>query len=206
VQDYDRFDDDVSAEANRVMEHRHQKGALQSGLPFSSKALQPDTVECSYNCFQPLAGTIAKVEFDKSTSVAAMNSPAVELDNHLPAPGTTAVGDATGPDDNANNLTRHEFSLPPADSGKDAWLFLAACWAVEALVWGRCSPSFLLGDMTGAHPVCYSLGFGFSFGVFQDYYSSHLPFKGAENIAVVGTTTLVSLSPSHQPALGKTRF
>jgi hypothetical protein len=45
--------------------------------------------------------------------------------------------------------------------------------------------------------VCYCLGFGFSFGVFQDYYSSHLPFKGAGNIAVVGTTTLVSLSPSY---------
>ncbi|KAH6854586.1 major facilitator superfamily domain-containing protein [Chaetomium sp. MPI-CAGE-AT-0009] len=97
-----------------------------------------------------------------------MSSPAVELDNHIPAPVTTAVGDATGPDDNAHNPTRHEQSLPPTDSGKDAWLFLAACWAVEALVWG----------------------FGFSFGVFQDYYSSHLPFKGAGNIAVVGTTTL----------------
>lgn len=38
-------------------------------------------------------------------------------------------------------------------------------------------------------------GFGFSFGVFQDYYTSHLPFKGEGNIAVVGTTTLVSFLP-----------
>lgn len=30
-----------------------------------------------------------------------------------------------------------EFSLPPADKGKQAWLFLAACWAVEALVFGE---------------------------------------------------------------------
>jgi hypothetical protein len=30
-----------------------------------------------------------------------------------------------------------EFSLPQADGGKDAWLFLAACFVVEALVWGR---------------------------------------------------------------------
>lgn len=29
-----------------------------------------------------------------------------------------------------------EFSLPHADGGKDAWLFLAACFVVEALVWG----------------------------------------------------------------------
>jgi hypothetical protein len=32
---------------------------------------------------------------------------------------------------------QHEFSLPAADGGKDAWLFLAACFVVEALVWGQ---------------------------------------------------------------------
>lgn len=38
-----------------------------------------------------------------------------------------------------NNLAphHHEFSLPPVDRGKDAWLFLAACFVVEALVWGK---------------------------------------------------------------------
>jgi hypothetical protein len=30
-----------------------------------------------------------------------------------------------------------EFSLPPVDSGKDAWLFLAACFVMEALIWGE---------------------------------------------------------------------
>ncbi len=30
----------------------------------------------------------------------------------------------------------HEFSLPQADGGKDAWLFLAAGFVIEALVWG----------------------------------------------------------------------
>lgn len=35
-----------------------------------------------------------------------------------------------------NRSGAHEFSLPPADGGKDAWLFLAACFVVEALVWG----------------------------------------------------------------------
>ncbi|TPX15531.1 uncharacterized protein E0L32_004229 [Thyridium curvatum] len=64
---------------------------------------------------------------------------------------------------------RHESSLPPVDSGKDAYLFLAACFMVEALVWG----------------------FPFSFGVFQDYYSEHEPFKGQPNIALVGTCAMV---------------
>jgi hypothetical protein len=30
----------------------------------------------------------------------------------------------------------HEVFLPPADEGKDAWLFLATCFVVEAFVWG----------------------------------------------------------------------
>ncbi|KAI4861419.1 MFS general substrate transporter [Hypoxylon rubiginosum] len=63
---------------------------------------------------------------------------------------------------------RQEFSLPPVDGGKDAWLFLAACFAIEALVWG----------------------FPFAFGVFQDYYSTHEPFADSPNIAVVGTCAM----------------
>ncbi|KAJ4294561.1 hypothetical protein N0V90_008252 [Kalmusia sp. IMI 367209] len=58
-------------------------------------------------------------------------------------------------------------SLPPVDTGKEAWLFLAACWGVEAV----------------------TFGFGFSFGVFQDYYSTHEPFAGSGSIAAIGTTT-----------------
>jgi hypothetical protein len=38
---------------------------------------------------------------------------------------------------------RPEFSLPQADGGKDAWLFLAAAFFVEALVWGKVSVSHL---------------------------------------------------------------
>lgn len=29
------------------------------------------------------------------------------------------------------------FSLPPADGGKDAWLFLASCVVFEAISWGK---------------------------------------------------------------------
>jgi hypothetical protein len=125
--------------------------------------------------------------------------------NQLPAPANTTVGDTNSPEDNRHNPIQHEFSLPPIDSGKDAWLFLAACWAVEAVVWGKCSPVFLARRCYRSLPSVIVSGFGFSFGVFQDYYLSHLPFKGASNIAVVGTTTLVSLPP-YQPAPGETRL
>ncbi|KAH6681406.1 major facilitator superfamily domain-containing protein [Halenospora varia] len=60
-----------------------------------------------------------------------------------------------------------EFSLPQADGGQDAWLFLASCFIIEALVWG----------------------FPFSFGVFQEYYSTHEPFSSKPSgIAAIGTT------------------
>jgi hypothetical protein len=36
-----------------------------------------------------------------------------------------------------NRLPPHEFSLPPVDRGKDAWLFLAASFVLEALIWGK---------------------------------------------------------------------
>ncbi|KAF2119086.1 putative MFS monocarboxylate transporter [Lophiotrema nucula] len=59
-------------------------------------------------------------------------------------------------------------SLPPVDTGKDAWLFLAAAFMVETLVWG----------------------FPFAYGIFQEYYSSHAPFEGSSNIAVIGTCAM----------------
>src|ERR1700759_5282916 len=61
--------------------------------------------------------------------------------------------------------------IPRADSGKDAWLFLAACFVLEALIWG----------------------FPFTFGVFQDHYSKHGPFKEQANISVIGTCATVSV-------------
>ena len=58
--------------------------------------------------------------------------------------------------------------FPPADTGKDAWLFLAACFVVEVLVWG----------------------FPFAFGLFQDYYSTHEPFSASNSIAVIGACAM----------------
>jgi len=61
------------------------------------------------------------------------------------------------------------FSLPPADGGKDAYLFLFTCFMLEALVWG----------------------FPASYGIFQEYYTTHEPFRGSSNIAVIGTCAMV---------------
>lgn len=34
-----------------------------------------------------------------------------------------------------------ESLIPSADSGKDAWLFLAAGFVIEIMIWGRCISS-----------------------------------------------------------------
>ncbi|KAK3692616.1 MFS monocarboxylate transporter [Podospora appendiculata] len=93
-----------------------------------------------------------------------------------PRPGTALniiriIEDGPGTSDGGQEQQRprHEFSsLPPVDGGKDAWLFLAACFMVEALVWG----------------------FPFSFGLFQNYYSTNAPFAGSSSIAVIGTCSM----------------
>ncbi|KAI1177169.1 major facilitator superfamily domain-containing protein [Nemania sp. FL0916] len=81
--------------------------------------------------------------------------------------GFFAAVDSQLPNDD-NPTQRHEFSLPPTDGGKDAWLFLAAVFVVDALVWG----------------------FPFAFGVFQNYYNSHAPFAGQPGIVTIGTSSM----------------
>lgn len=61
---------------------------------------------------------------------------------------------------------REQVSLPPADGGYQAWLLLAGCFVINVLIWG----------------------FAFSFGVLQEYYTTHEPFSSQPNgIASIGT-------------------
>ncbi|KAJ4399162.1 hypothetical protein N0V85_006098, partial [Neurospora sp. IMI 360204] len=94
----------------------------------------------------------------------------IPLDSLPPSYRTTSRAETGTPEpQDIQEPAGHEFSqLPPVDGGKDAWLFLAACFVVEALVWG----------------------FPYSFGVFQDYYSTHPPFSASSNLAVIGTCAM----------------
>lgn len=38
----------------------------------------------------------------------------------------------------ARSESLRSYTLPEADHGKDAYLFLAGCFMVEALIWGGC--------------------------------------------------------------------
>ncbi|KAF1976816.1 MFS general substrate transporter [Bimuria novae-zelandiae CBS 107.79] len=58
-------------------------------------------------------------------------------------------------------------ALPPVDGGRHAWLFLAVCFLLEAVVWG----------------------FPYAFGVFQEHYASAGHFSDdSKGIAAIGTT------------------
>lgn len=86
-------------------------------------------------------------------------------------------------------VTCTEKGLPPVDRGVRAWLFLLACSMLEALVWGAFRsawPSFEVH--AGANE---GIGYADAFGVFQDYYSEHEPFKESDDIAVIGTCAMV---------------
>ena len=86
----------------------------------------------------------------------------------------------------------HEANLPPVDRGKHAYLFLAACFIFEALIWGMInlmSLDMFPGQNTDSIYIC--AGFTFSYGIFQDYYSTHEPFKSSGDIAVIGTCAMV---------------
>lgn len=117
-------------------------------------------------------------------------------------------------DHSETQTSSEETSLPPVDRGKAAWLFLAACWLVEAMTFGEslgcpCNcHSLAVGcvhrrDRHKAWLTYKHTGFGFSFGIFQDYYSTHEPFAGSSGIAAIGTTT--SVSPLVSLVAGTTR-
>ncbi|KAK3313540.1 major facilitator superfamily domain-containing protein [Apodospora peruviana] len=86
---------------------------------------------------------------------------------------------------------RNEFQqLPPVDTGKDAWLFLAACFVLECLVWGMLLSLFAQVCASLSSPFFSSVGIPFSFGVFQNYYSIHEPWASSGNTAVIGTCSM----------------
>ncbi|KAF2125172.1 MFS general substrate transporter [Dothidotthia symphoricarpi CBS 119687] len=100
--------------------------------------------------------------------MAQKHTPQLELASY-PQPNSSAL-DIEPFQNDPSIASEHDegFSLPPTDGGKDAWLFLFACFMLEALIWG----------------------FPASYGIFQEYYTHNEPFAGSNNIAVVGTCAM----------------
>ncbi|TBU45568.1 MFS general substrate transporter [Dichomitus squalens] len=86
----------------------------------------------------------------------------------LSAQSSIAALRAADPQEGANVQ-----ELPPVDRGFGAWMFCASAFITEMMIWG----------------------FSFSYGIFQEYYTSHPPFSSAStvSIAAVGTVSLAFL-------------
>ncbi|KAI1331807.1 MFS general substrate transporter [Xylariaceae sp. FL0255] len=133
--------------------------------------------------------SLTAVEVEPSTFHQGPSRPCLDVDD-IPTPWSMTSADrdniffATARPTTPEDSQRQEFSLPPVDGGKDAWLFLAAAFVVEALAWG----------------------FPFPFGVFEDYYRSHPPFEGQQNIVSVGTTAMGVMYLAAPIIVGGCRF
>ncbi|KAK4580142.1 hypothetical protein LTR86_000345 [Recurvomyces mirabilis] len=93
---------------------------------------------------------------------------AIELNaqNGVPARPSSSLEDHNGSTSEVNS-GRAQNALPPTDQGYRAWLCLAGCFVSNVVVWG----------------------FAFSFGVLQEYYTTHEPFKShPSGIPAIGTT------------------
>lgn len=89
-----------------------------------------------------------------------------------------------------SKINPNQADLPPIDGGIHAWLFLTASAVLEAIVWGMLMTKTTRQEIAETN---VTIGYAFAFGIFQDYYSTHEPFQGSENIAVIGTCAMVSL-------------
>jgi hypothetical protein len=127
------------------------------------------------------------------------NIPLNDLSNYL---GNNDTSEPDAVYSLRGQTSHHEFSPPPADGGRAAWLFLAAEFVVEALVWGQfnrqCCQSNRLQlrsiRMLNCNNVC--AGFPFSFGIFQEYYITNEPFYSAPSgVTVIGITATVGHFP-----------
>lgn len=119
-----------------------------------------------------------------SPSVGDFSDPAYFTRSYLPPPDTLpnhelqptqTTDDLQGRNPNEDRMSGlREFSLPPVNKGKDARLCLVGGFFLELMVWG----------------------FPFSFGVFQDYYSTTEQFaQGKSSVFIIGSYSMVCNYP-----------
>ncbi|TAQ87516.1 hypothetical protein B7494_g4177 [Chlorociboria aeruginascens] len=110
-----------------------------------------------------MSPTVSIVEAKTSRPISQNTSAVEDTIESLPASQRDLELESPVPTENGEIGCTN---LPRADGGKDAWLFLAGCFVLEGIVWG----------------------FPFAFGVFESYYTSHLPFsEHPSGISVIGT-------------------
>lgn len=81
--------------------------------------------------------TLAEPPTTTSTNAPSIKDEEIPLDS-MPAPPVDNVDlEKANPARPASTSSSESAKIPRADGGRDAWLFLAACFVFEALVWGN---------------------------------------------------------------------
>jgi hypothetical protein len=94
--------------------------------------LWPLKLNITYKPSAPLRAMPSRIH-----NMASENSAQVELAQYTQNPSAASSTDVQPlPNGTLSPDSHGGFSLPPTDTGKDAWLFLLACFMLEALIWG----------------------------------------------------------------------
>ncbi|CCO32562.1 hypothetical protein BN14_06624 [Rhizoctonia solani AG-1 IB] len=112
----------------------------------------------------PLQTLSRRGDYSTGASTIAISRAISKVDDNIP------VGSETGQGGSSSSPEHEGLSLPPVDKGFAAWSFVAAAFMLETLVWG----------------------FGFTYGVFQEYFLRHRTFGDASEAAIgaAGTVAL----------------
>ena len=84
---------------------------------------------------------------EEPPTAACTNAPSIKEEEipleNMPAPLVDNVDlENADPVRPTSTSSSESAKIPPADGGRDAWLFLAACFIFEALVWGKYCPNW----------------------------------------------------------------
>ncbi|OJT01758.1 hypothetical protein TRAPUB_7814 [Trametes pubescens] len=127
----------------------------------------PENSARSGSSVAPVGGEHAQ-EYELSSFKGATNS--VQNDSEPTRPSSLTRSHSSGSvlrhAEPLEGTTIHE--LAPLDRGIRAWTFCACGFVVEMMVWG----------------------FLFSYGIFQEYYTSHPPFNNSSPIAIAAVGTV----------------
>ncbi|KAI0788897.1 MFS general substrate transporter [Abortiporus biennis] len=100
------------------------------------------------------------------------NKNEAQLEDSLPPSRSDVIGSGNNSRAESTDpaLISNVQSLPAVDGGRQAWTFCLCAFILETIVWG----------------------FGFSYGIFQDYYTTHPPYENVSGVLIgaVGTVAL----------------
>jgi hypothetical protein len=115
------------------------EASLPSNARRHSAYIEPDAIEALRNAAAtnssspPIGGDMKSFDQFSHTPTPSTPRPASMYESNIELNTLNPQHDSTNA---AAAAAEAEFSLPPVDGGRDAWLFLFSAFILEVLVWG----------------------------------------------------------------------